>query len=136
MIDISSQSIVNPDVVFVARQDELFVIQENSEVLICTIDFNNPEINALNATVEMGPDTSYNLDFGGSWVMDVPGVSFIKVDTTISALDTMKKCLLKLCRLSFLVTDGLLDSPISIFVNGNAVVCDSTPTNRPASIRN
>lgn len=135
MIDIPNQPIVNTEVenqevaVVTAKDTEntSFVVQESSQMPICTVDFKNPEIEALNATVQTGPCTYFNSYYKHSWIMHLPGGSFIKIDTTIENLDSTKKYLLDLFHLSSVVNGSLKDAPISIFVNGKAVVSGHNP---------
>lgn len=138
MMDISNQPIVNTEsenqeeVVILSAQkpvDESFVVQANTQMPVCTVDFKNSEIEALNAAVKVGPGTSFNSYYGNSWIMQIPGQSFIQVDTTIEHLDSTKKYLLDLFHRSSIVNEVLMDSPVSIYVNGKVVVSNHNPNN-------
>jgi hypothetical protein len=139
MMDVSNQPILNTEpeniqaeIAIVTAKDtgiESFLVGEDSPMPICTVDFKNSNIEALNASVEVGPGTFYNDYYGNSWIMHFPGQSFIKFSTTIEHLDSTKKYLLDLIHLSSIVDGSLMDSPISIYVNGKSVVCGHNPHN-------
>ena len=138
MIDLPNEPIVNTElenqeeVAIVATKDiaeETFVVQADVPMPICTVDFKNSEFEALNAAVQVGPGTFFNSYYGSSWIMHFPGQSFVKVDTTIEHLDSTKKYSLDLFHLSSIVNGELKDAPISIYVNGKALVNGHNPNN-------
>jgi hypothetical protein len=137
MMDLPNQPIVNTEIenqqadvaVVNARETvaESFVVPTKSSMPICTVDFKNSEIEALNAAVQVGPGTYYNSYYGSCWLMHIPARSFIKVDTTIEHLDSAKKYMLDLFHLSSIVDRKLMDARISIYMNGKAVVSGHNP---------
>jgi hypothetical protein len=104
-------------------------VTEEMQQPLSTVDFRQSEIKSLNAKVETGPLTYYNSYYGSSWIMHLPGRSFIKVSTNIDHLAPSKKVRLDLFHLSSVVGGSLTDSPITIEVNGRTVVTGHNPNN-------
>lgn len=138
MMDISNQPIVKTEIekqeveVAVAAVQEIndsFFVQDNVQLPICTVDFKNSNIEALNADVQVGPGTYYNSYYGNSWIMHYPGSSFFKLSVNVEHRNLAKKYMLDLFHLSSIVSGHLMDARISIYVNGKALVTGHNPNN-------
>jgi hypothetical protein len=140
MIDGSNQPIVKPEIekqeveveevaTAVQEMNDSFAVQDNAQMPICTVDFKNANIESLNADVQVGPGTFYNSHYGNSWIMHFPGNSFFKLSVNIEKRNADKKYMLDLFHLSSIVSGHLMDAPISIYVNGKAVITGHNPNN-------
>lgn len=135
MLDLPEEPVIINEVKEVAeatvsteKVTESYVVTDDVQMPICTVDFKNVNIEAINANVEVGPGTYHNSYYGSSWIMHFPGESYIKINTTIEHVDNTKKYVLDLNHLSSVVEHSM-DSPISIFVNGQSVVNGHNPNN-------
>jgi hypothetical protein len=137
MLDMPNQSIVttdvnnqNEEVVIVNTQDKAaksYVVEQDVQMPMCTVDFSKKRISALNAEVEVGPGTYYNSYYGQSWLMHCPGESYISITTELENVDSTKTYMLDLNHLSSIVSNHFMDARISIYVNGKEVVTGHNP---------
>ena len=92
--------------------------------------FDKADIRTAHCTVTSGPGTMYNQAYGNSWIMHVPGASFIEVNfdqaRKFGGRNIYTQANLRLNHLSSAGGDGY-QSPIDIVVNGTKIKDNYSP---------
>ena len=97
-----------------------------AQTVLFSVDFTAPQVHALNAQTRTGPAMTYNRDAKNSWMMLCPGVSYLKIQNHLDAVDSAKKYVLEFVHLSEKYQSKMF-SPISIVVNGETAVSEHNP---------